>query len=517
MSPIAHLLNATTGTDSGSHLRDIHGHHDSHDHGSEEQAVSPLSPRSYPSPRSNSSSSCEESQSSAGVLANIHTGPASPHGKACVASSPLSTTGMRSASTPSSSDEDTVHLHRCQWKGCSLEFTSPELLYHHLCQDHVGRKSQKNLQLNCQWGDCQTKTVKRDHITSHLRVHVQLKPFACSTCNKKFKRPQDLKKHLKVHNEELSLLKKKRGPKPSNKLGKISNDRSRAHQRFTLPSISLDKFIHEEVKTQQPVYSQQLAEKMAIVLLLPVNNNNATSPPSASSASSTAVSPNLVSHHMVLPYQTQQRPLVGHGAELRSAVGFFNNLSMDMSRNYANNNLPTANLGPNPVPAPQSYPLIPKLPSISARPNVGAPPPVLSVFNRFDTHQTSPSSSSSAFYPQHYSNNYSLHQRTALLDAEANEDIPEKDNVSLEESFTSLNLSSEEQDLELFYETYSTVKLVKDYLLCELMEELDEFKEEEEEQGFTSFDEFSDSKECVIEGRIPSNKISLSKYPQVVI
>src|SRR5204863_2811398 len=44
-------------------------------------------------------------------------------------------------------------------------------------------------------------TTKRDHITSHLRVHVPLKPHVCENCKKAFKRPQDLKKHEKIHTD----------------------------------------------------------------------------------------------------------------------------------------------------------------------------------------------------------------------------------------------------------------------------------------------------------------------------
>jgi hypothetical protein len=44
--------------------------------------------------------------------------------------------------------------------------------------------------------------VKRDHITSHIRVHVPLKPHKCDFCQKAFKRPQDLKKHVKTHAED---------------------------------------------------------------------------------------------------------------------------------------------------------------------------------------------------------------------------------------------------------------------------------------------------------------------------
>lgn len=62
----------------------------------------------------------------------------------------------------------------------------------------MGRKSTNNLNLTCHWNSCRTTTVKRDHITSHIRVHVPLKPHKCDFCGKSFKRPQDLKKHVKV-------------------------------------------------------------------------------------------------------------------------------------------------------------------------------------------------------------------------------------------------------------------------------------------------------------------------------
>lgn len=62
----------------------------------------------------------------------------------------------------------------------------------------MGRKSTNNLNLTCGWNQCRTTTVKRDHITSHIRVHVPLKPHKCDFCGKAFKRPQDLKKHVKV-------------------------------------------------------------------------------------------------------------------------------------------------------------------------------------------------------------------------------------------------------------------------------------------------------------------------------
>ena len=92
--------------------------------------------------------------------------------------------------------------HACLWEGCTSTFVDADALYNHLCNDHIGRKSTNNLCLTCKWKDCNTTCAKRDHITSHLRVHTPLKPHVCEVCQKSFKRPQDLKKHEKIHTAE---------------------------------------------------------------------------------------------------------------------------------------------------------------------------------------------------------------------------------------------------------------------------------------------------------------------------
>ncbi|KND00169.1 uncharacterized protein SPPG_04510, partial [Spizellomyces punctatus DAOM BR117] len=108
---------------------------------------------------------------------------------------------------PSPPPSATFQQHQCRWSlpPCSETFSDAEALYTHLTNEHIGRKATNNLCLDCHWEDCNVQTTKRDHITSHLRVHVPLKPHVCEICGRAFKRPQDKKKHDKLH-EDAALM-----------------------------------------------------------------------------------------------------------------------------------------------------------------------------------------------------------------------------------------------------------------------------------------------------------------------
>ncbi|KAL2813143.1 hypothetical protein BJX63DRAFT_232114 [Aspergillus granulosus] len=155
---------------------------------------------------------------------------------AAVASPPVNGTATSpapassSAPAPRPSEELT-----CMWQGCSEKLPTPESLYEHVCERHVGRKSTNNLNLTCQWGSCRTTTVKRDHITSHIRVHVPLKPHKCDFCGKAFKRPQDLKKHVKTHADDSVLV---RSPEPGSRNPDIMFGGGAKAAHFFEPSLS---------------------------------------------------------------------------------------------------------------------------------------------------------------------------------------------------------------------------------------------------------------------------------------
>ncbi|KAM0562129.1 hypothetical protein ACHAPJ_002573 [Fusarium lateritium] len=140
--------------------------------------------------------------------ADSSSGSASNDSKS-VTPAPSAASNTSQSSAPSTSNDDNLI---CRWNACNQKFPAPEALYEHICERHVGRKSTNNLNLTCQWNSCRTTTVKRDHITSHIRVHVPLKPHKCEFCGKSFKRPQDLKKHVKTHADDSVLVRPSQDP-----------------------------------------------------------------------------------------------------------------------------------------------------------------------------------------------------------------------------------------------------------------------------------------------------------------
>lgn len=88
----------------------------------------------------------------------------------------------------------------CKWENCLTVFMNSELLHKHVGETHALKQRSDDREYSCKWGACNKATFKkREHLLSHLMVHIPLKRFKCITCQKKFKRSHDLKKHLKIH------------------------------------------------------------------------------------------------------------------------------------------------------------------------------------------------------------------------------------------------------------------------------------------------------------------------------
>ncbi|CEP60558.1 alkaline-responsive transcriptional regulator RIM101 LALA0_S01e13674g [Lachancea lanzarotensis] len=404
----------------------------------------------------------------------------------------------------SSTESDSHQFLACQWNNCGQKFAQPELLYHHLCNDHVGRKSQKNLQLNCQWGNCTAKTVKRDHITSHLRVHVPLKPFACSSCVKKFKRPQDLKKHLKVHFDDDAAAGRKKGPKSSSKKVAKPDSKSAELTAPKLASATFEKFLSEEVRHYQPFYTPQLGQRIQSLPVPSISHLARNIPENGLNpgAAVTHTSPRL-QEHSVSPCSSPE--------DLRHAAGFFTSLSYDMNRRLPRlpqlNAVqpPTAPLSPLiPAGVPQRYPQVLQLPPIYSAVPYGAThssqiPSAYQMNVPFASSRVDTPARMPQFRPGDV---FSMHQKNS---GHSSESSTHEEQIG--DLFNALSLnSSDEQD---FMDTLEKVNIMKDYLICLMLE--DEYLSDEE----VSTDEVHGTTKRIA-ADVPSAK-PLSKYPTVVV
>lgn len=398
--------------------------------------------------------------------------------------------GTPQSETSSGCEEDQLV---CQWDGCGKVYHQAELLYHHLCKDHVGRKSQRNLQLNCKWGDCEAKTEKRDHITSHIRVHIALKPFKCSTCSKNFKRPQDLKKHLKTHIESHIIFKKKRGPKiGSKRVGKKElgqkesvaksdsavsplNNSATPPGQTALPLISLQQLVTNELPSYKPIYSPNLGARLSTVLPpIAADDNLPRSAPMATTNAAhffSALSSNMMNARPGQPaYQQVNKPLVNSEPSVAALPA-----SLTAGQLHSST-------------GPSTYPKVTALPPIepqftydrnSMLPSLSSVPLLMP---RHKTYERVPHFNNPAQY-------YSSIQRSS---GKSNK----TDDQDVVDAYASLNLA-DKVDVEEYDEILDAVNMIRDYLFCLLLE-----------------DEYTDVPETNV--KAPPRE-RLSRYPEIVV
>lgn len=130
---------------------------------------------------------------------------------------------FRESSTEGQAQEEVVSMKlvsesnvRCEWTGCKF-IGSGSKIYDHLVEAHVTRctdKKDRSKKLFCRYGDCNVCVTKRDHLTSHLRIHVDFRPHACGICKRRFKRKQDVRKHSRIHEKGLTQKSSRESSRP---------------------------------------------------------------------------------------------------------------------------------------------------------------------------------------------------------------------------------------------------------------------------------------------------------------
>lgn len=260
------------------------------------------------------------------------------------------------------SKDDDKGPYRCKWGACTEVYEDIELLYNHLCDDHVGRKSNKNLNLNCDWDGCKVQTVKRDHITSHIRVHIPLKPYVCETCTKKFKRPQDLKKHIKTHADKVKKQFQASDYYYDNAQSQYpylyhQTQQAQSHRNLQQHSYTQYEPVLENDKKRKPEAVNQFFDDVKKFKMVPRYNNEMIS-------KLNSLDYNLNNDFSLPPLTTNSNKFFKNSQELYDTSMFFNQLSASLDQ-YATpattlNTLPSQTIPQHHQQQPQPH-LFPSL------------------------------------------------------------------------------------------------------------------------------------------------------------
>lgn len=324
-------------------------------------------------------------------------------------------------------EDDHEGLIMCKWGDCKDVFLNAEMLYNHLCDDHVGRKSNRNLNLNCSWDGCNVQTVKRDHITSHIRVHIPLKPFVCTACTKKFKRPQDLKKHIKTHADKVI---KQKTNKSQQLYPTLSNGGSNFDYNFDA-TLNMDYDFQDQSRKRKPEMVSQFFEDVKKSKIQPRYNNDMINKLN-----------NLefnLNNELSLPPLSSK--FYKSNQELYDTNSFFNQLSASLDQFPTNNNNVNNNIA---LPQLNSNSLYPSMNNTAGSFNYPQ------IANRFDT-----------FNDNQRRYNIGINQKSSNAERLNNSDDDDEDEESNSETETETTIDSETSEDEEIDELSNMVSKIQ--------------------------------------------------------
>ncbi|KAJ9050286.1 hypothetical protein DSO57_1015883 [Entomophthora muscae] len=104
-------------------------------------------------------------------------------------------------------DVNQFTVQTCLWDGCSIQFVNFDDLFRHLKEAHVNSQN-PTLPRDCRWANtCNYQTTEKKHLVSHLRSHLDWRPFSCEICGSRFKHEHEIRRHVdKIHQNHTQQL-----------------------------------------------------------------------------------------------------------------------------------------------------------------------------------------------------------------------------------------------------------------------------------------------------------------------
>ena len=88
-------------------------------------------------------------------------------------------------------------MNTCKWETCQEQYDSAKALFEHVTETHINIMGTQKFTRECKWDGCDSKVERRHHLVSHVRIHVNFKPFVCQYCGKSYKWAHDSKRHVR--------------------------------------------------------------------------------------------------------------------------------------------------------------------------------------------------------------------------------------------------------------------------------------------------------------------------------